>query len=273
LRTQGKREEAIKEFRHAIQLDPKYADSHNGLAIVLYQDGKQEEAFQEFRRAIQLDPKAAFPHSNLGLILAEKGQFEEAIQQYQQAVSLGLVGVKEQVRRCERLRDLKRRLPAVEGGKDRPVDVQEMLAFADLCYQPFLKHYAAAARFWTEAFTADAKLADDWRAQHRYNAACCAALAGCGQGNDAAQLDDKQKASLRQQALDWLKTDLAHWSSLAQSGKAEGRTLVRQILHHWQEDSDLAGVRGDALAKLPQTERDAWKKLWAAVEAVLARTR
>ena len=52
----------------------------------------------------------------------------------------------EQARRCERLRDLKCRLPAVLDGKDRPADAPEMLAFADLCYQPFLKRYAAAAR-------------------------------------------------------------------------------------------------------------------------------
>jgi hypothetical protein len=32
-------------------------------------------------------------------------------------------------------------------------------------------------------------------------------------------------------------------------------------------------VRGDALAKLPRTECGAWKKLWADVEAALARTR
>jgi Flp pilus assembly protein TadD len=270
---QGKLEEAIQEFRRTIQLNPKVAPPHNGLGVVLWEQGKHEEALQEFRLAIQLDPKDALPRSNLGFRLAATGQFDEAIQQFQQAASLGVVGATEQARRCERLRDLKRRLPAVLDGKDRPADVQEMLAFADLCYQPYLKRYAAAARFWTDAFTADAKLADDWKAAHRYNAACCAALAGCGQGNDAARQGDKEKARLRQQALDWLKTDLVHWSSLAQSSKADDRTLVRQTLQHWQEDSDLAGVRGDALAKLPQTERDAWKKLWADVEAVLARTR
>jgi serine/threonine-protein kinase len=273
LREQGKPEEAIQEFRRAIELDPKFAQPHFALGGVLFERGKLEEAIQESRLAIQLDPKIALAHSNLGLGLAGKGQFDEAIQEFQQAASLGKADAADQARRCERLRDLKRRLPAVLDGKDRPADAQEMLAFADLCYQPFLKRYAAAARFWTDAFTADAKLADDWKAARRYNAACCGALAGCGQGNDAARQGDKEKARLRQQALDWLKTDLAHWTSLAQSSKADDRTLVRQTLRHWQEDSDLAGVRGDALAKLPQTERDAWKKLWADVDAVLARTR
>jgi tetratricopeptide (TPR) repeat protein len=270
---QGKREQAVQEYRHAIQLDPKLAAPHNGLGIVLGEQGKQEEAIQQFRLAIQLDPRDALPRSNLGFHLAAKGQFDEAIQQFQQAASLGNVVAREQAPRCERLRDLKRRLPAVLDGKDRPQGAQEMLAFADLCYQPFLKNYAAAARFYSDAFTANAKLADDWTAQNRYNAACCAALAGCGQGSDAARLGDQEKARLRQQALDWLKTDLAHWSNLAQSSKPEDGALVRQLLQHWQEDSDLAGVRGDALAKLPQTERDAWKKLWADVEAVLTRTR
>ena len=44
----------------------------------------------------------------------------------------------------------------------------------------------------------------------------------------------------------------------------------RPELRHWQEDSDLAGVRDkDALAKLPSDEQDAWRKLWADVDALL----
>ena len=45
----------------------------------------------------------------------------------------------------------------------------------------------AAARFYEEAFAAQPKLADDLGAAHRYNAACAAALAGCGQSKDAGK--------------------------------------------------------------------------------------
>ena len=46
--------------------------------------------------------------------------------------------------------------------------------------------------------------------------------------------------------------------------------LVQQQMKHWQTDTDLAGIRDrDALEKLPETERDAWHKLWDDVAALL----
>jgi hypothetical protein len=41
-------------------------------------------------------------------------------------------------------------------------------------------------------------------------------------------------------------------------------------MQHWKVDGDLAGVRGEALEKLPEAERGPWKKLWDEVGAVLA---
>jgi hypothetical protein len=69
-------------------------------------------------------------------------------------------------------------------------------------------------RFYSEAFADDPKLADDLRTRHRYNAACSAALAGCGQGADADKPDDQERARLRQQALAWLRADPAAWCQL-----------------------------------------------------------
>jgi hypothetical protein len=48
---------------------------------------------------------------------------------------------------------------------------------------------------------------------------------------------------------------------------------VRDQLAHWLKDADLAGVRGDALAKLPETERQPWRDLWAEVDKTLATAR
>jgi hypothetical protein len=46
---------------------------------------------------------------------------------------------------------------------------------------------------------------------------------------------------------------------------------VSKTLHSWLQDTDFAGLRGDALAKLPEAERQAWQQLWADVEQTLKR--
>jgi hypothetical protein len=107
---------------------------------------------------------------------------------------------------------------------------------------------------------------------NRYNAACATALAGCGQGVDADKLSDQERAELRKRALEWLLADLAHWSAQSKSDKPQERARAEQRLRQWQQDADLAGVRGDALAKLPEGEAAAWKKLWADVDAVQKQT-
>ena len=47
---------------------------------------------------------------------------------------------------------------------------------------------------------------------------------------------------------------------------------MQQALRHWQQDSDLAGLRdAAALAKLPAEERAACERLWADVAELLKR--
>src|SRR4029077_14799319 len=86
------------------------------------------------------------------------------------------------------------RLPKILKGGDRPANAGERTAIGRLCQQPYKHLHAAAARFYAEAFAAEPKLTEDMGARQRYNAACAAALAGCGQGKDAGELDDKERA-------------------------------------------------------------------------------
>ena len=72
---------------------------------------------------------------------------------------------------------------------------------------------------------------------------------------------------LRHQALDWLRADRAAWQKTLEGNRSKAATAVRQKMQHWLQDADFAGVRGpQALAKLPEAERSAWRKLWADVE-------
>jgi serine/threonine-protein kinase len=159
-------------------------------------------------------------------------------------------------------------LPALLAGSRPPRDNAERLALLGACQ--FEGRHAAAARLYAGAFAADPQLAEDFAAGHRYNAARHATLAASGRGADAPE-DDKERARLRGQALDWLKAALTAWGELAE-GPAEQRLRVRESLTHWRADPDLACVRDkDVLAKLPEDERAKWQELWGEVDNLLER--
>jgi serine/threonine-protein kinase len=163
-------------------------------------------------------------------------------------------------------------LSAFLNGDYRPKDTKERLKFIEPC--SYRKHYWAVARLYADVIAAEPELADDPKAAHRYHAACAAALAGTGRGHDAATLNGDGRARLREQALGWLRADLALYANRLQAANAQDRTLVQQQLEHWQREDGLIGLRDPAaLAKLPAGERTAWVQLWDDVETLLRKMR
>jgi serine/threonine-protein kinase len=272
---QGKVDEAVACFRRATELGPNFASAHVNLGGALYQQGKLDQAVACFRRGVRLEPNDAAAHCNLGHALRGLGQFREALAALERGHQLGSRSAgwrypsADWVRDCRRLVELEDRLPAVLAGTDRPAEA-ERLGFIRLCQST--RRFAAAARLSVEAFAAQPGLADTLRAEHRYNAACCAARAGCGEGADAAGLTPADRLRWRRQALTWLAADLAAWERALVSGGAKAGALVVQKMRHWQADTDLAGVRDPALlARLPAEERAACERLWADVAELLRR--
>jgi serine/threonine-protein kinase len=173
------------------------------------------------------------------------------------------------------------RMAAVLRGEP-PRDNGERLQLAYRAYEKKLN--AESARLFAAALNADPKLANDRQGQHRYNAACAAALAAAlgtaravqqeTSGQAEKPLTDADRAKFRNQARGWLEAELKTWSQLLESAKGDQRQAIAPTLRHWQEDTDLAGVRDEAaLAKLPGDEREAWKSLWAKVDGLLAKAR
>jgi eukaryotic-like serine/threonine-protein kinase len=279
LKDQDKLNEAIAEFREAVRLDPLFAAAHYNLGNALNAKKDLNGAAAAYRKAIEIDPKYAEAHCNLGHILRNQGQFRAALEELRTGHELGSkqpawrYPSAQWVKDAERMVELDQRLSAIGEGKEKPADDAERLALARFCQQPFKKLYAASCRFYSEAFAHDAKLAADVQTGDRYNAACVAALAGRGQGDDADKLDDKEQARFRKQAVEWLRADLAYWTKQATSEKSGDRERVRQTLKHCQEDADLSGLRDAAeLPKLPADEQQSCKKLWADVQALLDKT-
>jgi tetratricopeptide (TPR) repeat protein len=163
-------------------------------------------------------------------------------------------------------------LPAFLDGKYRPRDNDERLALLGICQ--FTNRTRATARLYSAAFAGDAHLAEDPRSGHRQNAARAAALAGCGLGEDGSKLDAAERARWRRQARDWLRADLAAWSTTLDRGAPADRALVRKTMGLWQADPDLAGLREpNAMDNLPVDERDECLALWQAVGDLLRRAR
>jgi Tfp pilus assembly protein PilF len=274
LRDLGRWAEAQSEFQRASELDPAYASPHVGVGNVFADQGQREEAIAEYRRAVELNPKGAVLHNNLALALQTDGRLGEAQTEFRKAADLGYPQAAARLKTCALLQTLRSRLPGLIAGTDKPTDNLERLAFAELSGLPFEARYALAARLYTEAFDADSSLTRDPSMGTLTEAARTAARAGCGEGQDASGLSEDEKARLRAQALNWLQTELAHWRALERISQPQAWIAAHQALLAWQRDTAFAGVRKPAaLAKLPEAEREAWRKLWQDVEQVWSQVR
>jgi tetratricopeptide (TPR) repeat protein len=266
--------EAEKEFRRAVELQPKLVDAHYSLGLALGQQGKGEAAIQSFRAAIAIQPDYAAAWGNLGFALQKEGEFAEALKALEKSRDLLPPGdpnrakMQQYADRCAQLLELDRKLPEILKGNAKPKDADEKIGLAQVCLAR--KLYGNAARFYKEAFAEQPRLAGDPSTGRRYEAAYAAALAGCGRGKDDPSPDEKQRAAWRKQALDWLRADLEVWAARVQDGPP---AAVVQTLAKWQCDISLAGVRGSAIVELPESEREGWQKLWADVEELMMKAK
>jgi tetratricopeptide (TPR) repeat protein len=264
----GRLNEAIALHRKAVEVSPRNATALADLADALMQQGKPEEAATYCRKVLELDPKDWLASANLAEVLMGLSRYAEAEEADRRALALmpsndpNHLEVEAALRRAR----LGPRLAAVLRGDDRPASAAEGLDFATVCrYQWRL---ADAARLYADAYAADPKLAADLAAGHRHEAACCAALAGCGNGPGAPVPGDKEQARLLRQARTWLRADLAQCSPHL-AGSPSEKAWASAQLQRWQVEDALAGVRDAAgLAALPMAERKEWEAFWAEVNAL-----
>jgi serine/threonine protein kinase len=174
----------------------------------------------------------------------------------------------ELVRSDPRFAALDERMSVVLKG-EAPSDANELLSFAQRSYDS--ERFALSARFYAEAFQKEPILIECRKPQHAYNAACSAALGGCGRGELAETLDEASRKKLRDQANELLKNEMRRLEKLLQStSTTEERHQVANTLEHWQKDLDLASLREkERLAELPEGERKEWEQLWLLVAATL----
>lgn len=80
-------DEAVKEFRRALDLDPQAGHVHDNLATVYARKGMHREALTEYLTALRLEPANPTTHYNLACFLAAHGT-DLSISEYREAINL-----------------------------------------------------------------------------------------------------------------------------------------------------------------------------------------
>ncbi len=293
---------AVAGARKAVELDPGSAFNQAKLSMFLLDSGDVKGSLDACRKAVELSPGLAVGHHQLAIVLRSQGRFGEAEAAFRRAAELyadikpssatlpqqGAGGRKrpwvdehyqrpgpsvvrqaeEAAAACRIAVALGSPLPAMLAEKEPPKDNAERTLLARACSS--IGHNVKAARLFDEALRGRPPMPDDVKRMFLTEAARPAVLAGCGLGGDAAQLNEKDQAHWRQQAMDWLRADLDLWTKCAATGKPEDRKQVQAAMEQWKKDTELHVVgRPEAMAKLLLDEQEAWKKLWKDVEELL----
>ncbi len=75
----GRNDEAVAQFRRAIELQPYHFDPHYQLARVLHKQGQIDEAIAEYQQTLRYRPGYPTVYNPLAELLQKRGRIEEAI--------------------------------------------------------------------------------------------------------------------------------------------------------------------------------------------------
>jgi tetratricopeptide (TPR) repeat protein len=234
----GRVDEAIDHLQQALSVEPRSALGHQNLGTALLNKGRVDEAIGHFHESMQLDPKpSAVAHANLARALHAKGRAGEAIEHYRHALRIEPKSAVIHNNFGVALRDVGRLEEAID-------------------------HLRQAVRLEGKTSV----LALNQLIPTIYAAACAAVRAAAGQGSENGRRGEPERAAKRRQAMDRLRDSLELFAKLRNDGKVGSWWLTT-----WQTDPTLASVRDPAaLAKLPDSEREEWRRLWADVAALIA---
>ena len=85
---QGEVEEAIVHLQKALQIDPTYAEAYNYMGNAAIKKGQAAEAIVYYQKAVQLNTSYADAYNNLGVAFLRSGHVDQAIADYKKAVAI-----------------------------------------------------------------------------------------------------------------------------------------------------------------------------------------
>ena len=86
---QGRYDDAIRECKEAIKVDPDFGNPYNDIGAYLIERGKLDEAIPWFRKAMiaKRYDSYCYPHYNLGRVYEQKGNWMEALKCYENSLT------------------------------------------------------------------------------------------------------------------------------------------------------------------------------------------
>ena len=73
-------------WENATKTSPSFAFNYNNLGAMYYLDKNMDSAEKEFKKAIELNPREPMAHNNLGLVYANQNKFIEAEEEYKKEI-------------------------------------------------------------------------------------------------------------------------------------------------------------------------------------------
>ena len=241
LRAKGDLAGAADAFRTAARLDNRNCQGHELLVETLQLMRRFDDAVAVCREKINRDRDDMPSYTALATVLMEQGEFDKAEETLREAQArLPLFdprreGLRQGLGMVELWQKARERLPAVLRGDDQPANLNEQFLFGVLCAKYNLKRAAAAGARLLAQVLADPKWRPNPQFQVRYYAAWGAATAGTGGSEDSIQLNAEERVRLRQQALQWLRADLALWKGSLAVENPISRATVNNTLRHLAE--------------------------------------
>ena len=84
-----KLDEAIEQYKKALELDPNYQDALHGLGMALFKGGRFDDAIETAKKLIEIDPDDILAHTSLSMSYQAQGRIEDAEKEGNAARILG----------------------------------------------------------------------------------------------------------------------------------------------------------------------------------------
>jgi len=79
-------EDAVREYRKAVKLDPENPFIFNAMGLALASLGSFRESLESFNRALTINPDLTDVYNNIGMVYAESGERDKAFEAFGRAV-------------------------------------------------------------------------------------------------------------------------------------------------------------------------------------------